>query len=240
MVPIFEEVELAAGVRAGFTTRAAGNLSHRRPHLPSRLARSRRAVTDELDLAPSDLHFMRQVHDAEVGIVDSATVRGAEVEQVDALVTAERRRALAVQVADCVPVLIAADRGPVAAVHAGRRGFIAGVVAAALDVLRGTGAAAEELRAVVGPAIGGCCYEVPAEMRDAAAEIRPEAASATTWETPSIDLPAGVRAQLADAGVDVDPIELGCTRCGEGQWWFSHRADPEAGRQLGIVVRTEP
>ncbi len=72
---------------------------------------------------------------------------------------------LGVLVADCVPVLLA-DPGArvVGAVHAGRRGVVAGVVTAAVRALRAAGAT--HLRAVVGPAICGACYEVPAALRD--------------------------------------------------------------------------
>lgn len=240
------EHDLADGVGAWFTGRdrsrpdppvgAAGNLSHRRPHLPGELARDRAAAYERMGLASSQVHLMRQRHGAAVGVVDAATPAGAELRGVDALVTSERGRALAVQVADCVPVLLAAP-GAVAVAHAGRRGLVAGVVLAALDALR-RAASGDAVRAVVGPAIGGCCYEVPAALRAEVGADHPEAVASTTWGTPSLDLPAAVAAQLAGAGVDAVERVGTCTRCDPDGRWFSHRADPDTGRQLGVVVRT--
>lgn len=236
--PRLEHVRLSDDVDAWFTGAAprpdppvgrAGNLSHRRPHVPSVLAADRADVGARTATDPDAWHLMVQVHGADVGVVDAATPPGAELRGVDALVTGEPDRVLAVAAADCVPVLLAAERG-VAAVHAGRRGVAAGVVGAALAALPGPA-----VRAAVGPAIGGCCYEVPAAMQaDVLAHVHPAAASTTTWGTPSLDLPAAVVADLVAAGVDTVRVG-GCTRCEPG--WFSHRADPGAGRHLGLVVR---
>lgn len=230
-------VRLAPGVDAWFTGRAAGNLAHRRPHRPRHLARARRAVAAAAGLLPHDLHFMQQVHGAEVGVVATDTVVGAELRGVDVLVTAAAGRALVVQVADCVPVLLAASGGPVAAVHAGRRGLHGGVVQAALDGMAALGAPASSVRGAIGPSIGGCCYEVPQQLRDRFAGEHPAAAATTTWGAPSLDLPAAVASVLEGAGATVVTGPPGCTRCDHDRRWFSHRADPSAGRQVGIVVR---
>ncbi|HEX2026375.1 MAG TPA: polyphenol oxidase family protein [Nitriliruptorales bacterium] len=230
-------VRLAQGVGAWFTGRAADNLAHRRPHQPRHLARARRAVAAAAGLRSHDLHFMQQVHGAEVGVVTDDTAVGAELRGVDVLVTATPGRALVVQVADCVPVLLAASDGPVAVVHAGRRGLRAGVVQAALDGVAALGAPPSSVRAAIGPSIGGCCYEVPPQLRDTFAAEHPAAAATTTWGTPSLDLPAAVSSILESAGARVVSGPPGCTRCDPDLRWFSHRADPSAGRQAGIVVR---
>lgn len=235
--PRVEAVDLGPDVGAWFTGRAdrpdpdigrAGNLSHHRPHVPAVLAGDRAAVGRTTDTDPAAWHTMVQVHDADVGVVDAQTPWGAEVAGVDALVSEEQDRVLAVAAADCVPVLLASDRA-VGAVHAGRRGVQAGVVEAAVQRLPG-----DHLRAAVGPAIGGCCYEVPAEMQAEVLRAAPQAEATTTWGTPSLDLPVAVVATLVDLGVEVTRLDE-CTRCDQG--WFSHRADPGAGRQFGLVVR---
>lgn len=237
-------VRLADGVGAWFTGRdrtcpdpeigSAGNLSHRRPHLPSVLARDRARACVQMGFAPGSLHLMHQAHGASVGVVAAGTPPGAELRGVDALVTSEPERPLAVQVADCVPLLLAGD-GVVAAVHVGRRGLAAGVVQSALgaldDLVPGV-----EIRAAIGPAIGGCCYEVPVSLRDEVGEEHPAAVAETTWGAPSLDLRAGVERLLARFGATVINRSDDCTRCDRDQRWFSHRADPRAGRQLGVVV----
>ncbi len=231
-------IDLGPGVLAGFTDLTTGNVSHRRPHLPSELARARGAVASAVDVEVEHLYLMQQVHRAEVGTVDRGTPAGREFPGVDALVTAEPGRALVVQVADCVPVLVAAPDGGVAAIHAGRRGLRAGVVDRGLDALADLAGGLDGARAAIGPAIGGCCYEVPAEMQHEVVDEHPDAAATTTWGTPSLDLAAAVRAVLARRGVTVASDTPGCTRCDPSDRWFSHRGDADAGRQAGVVALT--
>ena len=242
-----EPVSLAPGVDAWFSGRApeaadappigaAGNLSHRRPHRPEDLARTRAAFGALTGTDPARWHLMAQVHGRDVAIVGPDTPAGAELRDVDAVVTALADAPLVVQVADCVPVLLAGATA-VGAVHAGRRGVAEGVVAAAIDAMVGLGDDRGAIGAVIGPAIGGCCYELPAASRDEIAGSIPAAAATTTWGTPALDLPAAVVVQLHDAGVSDVRRVGGCTRCDPDRRWFSHRADATTGRQVGLVVR---
>jgi polyphenol oxidase len=243
---IVHEVELRSGVGAWFTGRdpdqpsaSDGNLAHRRPHRPDQLARARAAVGSANGTSPTRWHLMHQVHGDEVGVVGAATPVGAELRGVDAIVTDQVERPLAVQVADCVPGLLAGTN-TVGAVHAGRNGVLAGVVPAAVDRLTQLEVDDEQVHAVVGPAIGGCCYEVPAELQDEVTRRVPDATATTTWGTPALDLPRAVVGQLEAAGVQVVDRVGSCTRCDPQGRWFSHRADPASGRQIGLVVRREP
>lgn len=244
--PRIVEAPLGEGIGAWFTGPAerpdpavgrAGNLSHHRPHVPAVLAQDRAAVGRATATDPAQWHLMDQVHGAEVAEVTADMPPGLELRGVDGMVTTVPGRVLGVATADCVPILLAGEEtsggavGAVAAVHAGRRGVQAGVVAAAVAAVAG-GAR----RAVVGPAIGGCCYEVPPEMQADVLRTVPSAEATTTWGTTSLDLPHAVVEQLQEHGVEVTRVG-GCTRCEPG--WFSHRADPGAGRQLGLVVRRD-
>jgi polyphenol oxidase len=246
VAPLVVPVDLGPHARAAVTGRdrdevpprvgAAGNLSHRRPHRPDDLARARAAVGAATRTDPAAWHLLHQVHGAEVAVVDEATPPGAELPGADAAVTALPDRVLTVQTADCVPVLLA---GPTAVgvAHAGRAGVEHGVIPAVLAALTGLGSPPPSLRVALGPAIGGCCYEVPEPMRDAVAAVTPSAAATTTWGTPALDLPAACEEQLHEAGVPEVRRVDGCTRCDADRRWFSHRADPDAGRQLALVRR---
>ena len=174
---------------------------------------------------------MRQVHGADVHVVTASAAAG-EPPTGDALVTAEPGTVLMVRVADCVPVLLAdPDAGVVAAVHAGRPGMVAGVVPAAVAAMRGLGAG--RLTAWVGPHVCGACYEVPESMRDEVAAVEPASRATTSWGTPSLDLGAGVRAQLERDGVRVVDASR-CTR--ESPDLYSFRRDGEgAGRLAGVI-----
>jgi YfiH family protein len=151
-----------------------------------------------------------------------------------ALSLATPAQPLAVMVADCVPIVLVGntDAGaPVLAVaHAGRPGVASSVVPATVAKMRGLGANA--ISAWLGPSICGRCYEVPAGLRAEVAAVVPATASETSWGTPALDLPAGVRSQLSEAGVVVE-YSGGCTLEDEGL--FSYRRDARTGRFAGLV-----
>ena len=257
------EHDLGPGVRAAFTTAARGMA----PGFDDDDATVSRHRADLAAWAGGPVAFARQVHGATVHRVEDAPGArgpagpaapgpgtaasawtlarpdGAPIE-ADA-VLARRGAPVGVLVADCVPVLLAdAAAGVVAAVHAGRRGVIAGVVPAAVAALAGAGADPGRLRAVVGPAVCGACYEVPADLRDEVAAVVP-CASTTSWGTAGLDLRRGVDLQLRAAGVDAVAHLDACTLTDER--WFSHRATGadvgragagrrRAGRVAAVVV----
>jgi YfiH family protein len=171
--------------------------------------------------------WLRQVHSARV----VEAVPGA-CGAADALVTRERGLALAVATADCVPLLLGA-RDAVAAVHAGWRGIVAGVVAAAVDRLA---ADPRRLTAWIGPAIGACCYEVgPDVAEQVAAASRGEIVSPGPAGRPHLDLVAAVAAQLDAAGVTEVRTLRACTRCARQRLWSYRRDGPGAGRNWAFV-----
>src|SRR6185436_15261892 len=83
----------------------------------------------------------------------------------DGLVTARAGMLVGIVTADCVPVLLVdRERRAAAAVHAGWRGAAAGILEAAVNDLHARFAVEPaDLEAAIGPAIGGCCYEVGPE-----------------------------------------------------------------------------
>lgn len=140
--------------------------------------------------------------------------------------------ALCVLTADCGALALASPEGVFAAVHAGWRGLLAGVVEAAVDRMRARGAT--DVVGALGPCIHAGCYEFSGADLDAVAAVYGDAVRATTSEgRPALDVPAGIAAALARAdarpvaGVDV------CTACGDG--YFSHRARRDTGRQALLV-----
>lgn len=176
---------------------------------------------------------MRQVHGADVRSVGRSDLLAEEPHEADGQVTNEPGLVLMVRVADCVPVLLAdAEAGVIGVAHAGRRGMAAGVIDR--TVARMHDLAADRIRAWIGPHVCGGCYEVPASMQaEVVAEV-PQARATTTWGTPSLDLGAGVRAQLEGHGVAVTDVAR-CTR--ESEDLYSHRRDGDAaGRLAGLIT----
>lgn len=181
--------------------------------------------------------WLRQVHGAGVLVVDTPddAVRLAG-RQGDALVSGTAGLALAVQTADCGPVVLASPEGVIGIAHAGWRGIEAGVVAATVAAMRRLGAT--ELAAVLGPCIHVECYEFTGPERGAMADrFGAAVAGWTDRGTPALDVPAAVRAALLDAGVrSVDETGGGCTACDAARW-YSHRARGEHGRMATVVWR---
>jgi len=203
---------------------------------PASVDANRARLAALLGLDPAGVSYMRQVHGDRVAIIaspDTGLSDSDELDAVDAVVTTVPGQALAVLVADCVPVLMADDEaGVVAAVHAGRPGVRAGVAELALEAMVGLGARPDRTRAWLGPSVCGACYEVPADMRDDVAAVVPAAWATSRSGTPALDLRAGLAAQLGGHGVSVTTVGP-CTR--ESPDHFSYRRDGTTGRFAGVV-----
>ncbi len=151
----------------------------------------------------------------------------------DAVLTDRPGVIVGVRTADCVPVLLVDPRNrSVAAVHAGWRGTVAGVVPSALEgMVSGYGTRLADIEAVVGPAIGVCCYEVGEEVACQLGEEFVEQRDAR----PYVDLASAIEAQLVEAGVGRIAIVRECTSCDLGKY-FSHRAERgNTGRMLAVA-----
>ncbi|MGB3827592.1 MAG: polyphenol oxidase family protein [Ornithinimicrobium sp.] len=193
------------------------------------VAQNRAVLAEQFAVAPSALRFMKQEHGTRTRVLGGS--RAGSTPACDAIITSDPTLALAVLVADCTPVLLL-DRsaGWVGAVHAGRAGMNAGVVAHAVEALRERGAT--DLQAVVGPSICARCYEVPAAMRAQAAVQHPSAYAVSWSGSPAIDVAGAVVEQLHTQRIPVRWLP-GCTR--ELPELYSHRGDPHTGRFAAVV-----
>lgn len=172
------------------------------------------------------IQYMTQVHGNRVVVIEEVT---DEDPTADALVTGIPGISLAVQVADCIPLLLHSGES-VAAVHVGRKGLVNGVALAALETMRDMGSS--QITAIIGPSICGNCYEVSQEIYDEVTALHPAAASRTAQGTPALDLPAALRVLLESQSISfID--ESRCTR--ENDDLYSYRRDGVTGRQTGII-----
>jgi hypothetical protein len=137
-------------------------------------------VAHAVAVAPADLLRARQVHGIAVSVGRSDTGGRPEA---DILVACDATVAAAVQVADCVPLLIADPRtGAVAAVHAGWRGLAARAPGVAVRALATEyGSRPGDLVAAFGPSIGACCYEVGPDVKERFAASGFSAARLDRW-----------------------------------------------------------
>ena len=244
-------------VNIAFTDRSHGNLglhvtdSAGEP-LPAQQTLENRARLQTLMGAPA--FYLEQVHGTAIARAeehapaaysalnfDGTLAKPASVREAapiaDASISSEG--ALAIMVADCIPVVFAASqrsaggvRPLIATAHAGRKGLLDGVLQKTVRALREAGG--EDIHAWIGPSICGSCYEVPELMREESVALIPEVYSETVQGTSGLDLPAGARALLEHADVTVHSEYNLCTL--EHENLYSHRAFGAQGREPGRIA----
>jgi YfiH family protein len=257
----------------GFSTRAGGfsqsygedelNLGFTKDDSKETVSRNRAAFQRELGVAGWPLITLRQVHSDIIRVVDSpleSQLGG------DGLITKTAGLLLGIQTADCLPIiLVNPKRRAVGVFHAGWRGTVQRMVEKGVGEMRRCfGTQARDLKAVIGPGIHGCCYEVGAEVRekfesqfayaaklfrvveesDPVREKYPmlflTARAPGHSELPKkifLDLVEANRRQLLAAGVPAKSIEASplCTNC-RTDLLFSYRAEKgRTGRMMGVV-----
>jgi YfiH family protein len=204
-------------------------------------------IAQAMGVAPGGVVRLAQVHGAGVLVLrrDEARAPTEPPPAADIVVSDRPDLAVAVQVADCVPLLLADARtGAVGAVHAGWRGVAAGAAGVAVEALvRAFGVEARDLVAALGPSIGPCCYEVGEAVGEAFRRAGIDEALAARWfvrgraNRPHLDLWQAVSDQLIRAGVREDRIHrCGLCTASHREVFFSYRADgPGTGRLLGVI-----
>jgi polyphenol oxidase len=244
------EWPIPPGVRAAFTLRQGGvsqapfatlNLGLHTGDAPEAVRENRRRVREALRL-PGEPTWLDQIHGPEVVALGSGTVaeRPGTPARADAAVTREPRRICAIQVADCIPVLLAArDGSAVGAAHAGWRGLVAGVLEATVRALP---VDPPEIVAWLGPAIGAAHFEVGEEVREAflragaPLQVHPAASAFVPnargrWQC---DLVALARLRLEGLGVRAIYGGNWCTYA-DPERFFSYRRDGRCGRMAALI-----
>jgi YfiH family protein len=232
-------MQLAPGVHVAVTDRHGGvsaapytsrNLGGMVGDDPAAVRANREGLAAELGVRA--VVYMRQVHSADVAYVSEPF--GDDPPPLDGVFTTEPGLALASLGADCPAVLVA---DPVArvvgAAHSGRPGTAAGIATALVEAMAAEGAVPARMVALVGPGACGRCYEVPAELRDQVAARVPDTWSTTSWETPALDLRAGIESQLRAAGLTDVRHDPRCTI--ESGELYSHRRTQPTGRFAGLI-----
>ncbi|MEP6992388.1 MAG: polyphenol oxidase family protein [bacterium] len=224
-----EDVDAFAdfGIRAFTTGRGAGSFGTGTEE-PVREVMARWSALRELvGGSGARLATATQVH-ADTILEHGGTWRGwLRGPDADGHLAPARGTAMAVTVADCVPVFLAHPSGATAALHSGWRGTAAGITAAAIHRLAALGCEPREVRLHCGPAVCGRCYEVSPDVYGQLTGRRVDAPT-------RVDLRALIAEAASASGVRHISVSPLCTRC-DNDRFFSHRAG-DAGRQLGVII----
>jgi polyphenol oxidase len=224
VIPDFE----SWGISAFTTTRDAGTFGLTSSEPVGEVMGRWSALQRELWERARKLVSIRQVHGTRV-LVHTGGWEGwlRAGEEADGHIAAERGIALAVGIADCVPVFIAHPSGIVALLHSGWRGTAARVTTEAIAALARYGLAPDELAMHLGPAICGRCYEVSADVRE-------QLTGQPATRPGNVDLRSLIAEHATEMGVQKITVSSSCTRC-DNDRFFSHRAG-DAGRQIGVIL----
>jgi polyphenol oxidase len=200
------------------------------------------AVAEATGLSPANLVRLAQVHGT---AVHAATRQPGGAAEADIAVSDEGDRVLAIQVADCAPILTVDRTGRVvAASHAGWRGTAADVAGVTVRALASRyQVAPDTLSAAIGPSIGPCCYEVGEELLDAFTARGWSAADCDRWFIRReaklfLDVWQANAEQLERAGIPADRIFVSrlCTAC-HRDWFYSYRREGAGTGRLAGYIR---
>lgn len=215
----------ALGVTAFTTTRAAGSFGLQGEEPVGDVFARWGALRESLGGAR--LASARQVHEATVIRHVPGWTGWLRADDADGHLAPLPGTAMAVTIADCVPVFIAHRSGVTALLHSGWRGTAGRIADRAIAILEQERCPSSELVLHCGPAICGKCYEVSPDVYGALTGV-------------AVDRPTRVDLRLLIAeharalGVREITISERCTRC-DNDRFFSHRAG-DSGRQLGVMV----
>jgi purine-nucleoside/S-methyl-5'-thioadenosine phosphorylase / adenosine deaminase len=190
---------------------------------------NRARLLEDLGLQSENVVKLSQVHGTRVWRVPDATAH-----EGDGLWTNEPGIALAVGVADCVPVFVWDVRSSrIALVHAGWRGTAAGIVGQAIGALCAAGSRTADLRLALGPCIGPCCYTVGADV----ASRFPRTAVAQRDGAIALDLRHANRLQGEACGLSPDQLHTDppCTGCNTETFYSHRRLGPRTGRMWALA-----
>jgi YfiH family protein len=254
----------------GFSTRQGGvskldgkrvlNLGFTEWDARDNVKENRRRLQAAVGAQDFKLVSLLQFHSDAILHFESAPTEPA---RADGSVTKSAGLLLAVQTADCVPILLVDPKNrAVAAVHAGWRGTLARIVEKAIGRMQMQfGSRAADLLAAIGPAIGGCCYEVGTEVAAAFSGQFPNAAEffdeLRTGDEPNplqwlnmmppghqpppkkvlLDLPKANRSQLEAAGVPAGNIFVSdlCTGCRRDLLFSYRKEGAQSGRMMAVI-----
>jgi YfiH family protein len=197
---------------------------------PERVRQNRQIIREMLDL-PAEPFWLDQIHSNRA----VKSVKAISLQQADASYTDEAGIVCAVMTADCLPLLVCSmDGTQVAAIHAGWRGLLAGVIGNTVVAMQ-----QRNLLVWLGPAIGPDCFEVGAEVRDAFLEKSAEFNKAFKEQNNGkwlADIYQLARIELAALGI---ANVYGGTHCTvtEHERFYSYRRDRQTGRMATLIWR---
>lgn len=251
MVPFIhcEFLSQLNGIQHGFTTRQGGvstgcfnslNAGKGKGDLDANVMENRRRIALTFQSKPENLMTLNQTHTNKVEIVDESWT-ATTLKQADALVTKTPHKLLGVMTADCVPILLADTKsGVVAAVHAGWRGAVTGVIETTIEAMLSCGAKISSINAAIGPCIWQASYEVDQTFYDNLSHASDLFIKSSTPDHWLFDLPGYVNRVLEQQKISfITPSKYDTYSHPETFFSFrrkTHLKEPHFGNSLSVIT----
>ncbi|MBE6318236.1 MAG: peptidoglycan editing factor PgeF [Bacteroidales bacterium] len=203
---------------------------------------SRSLLCDELGIGREALIIPRQTHSLNVAVVDSIPFSAERLEDIDALVTTLSGVAIAINTADCVPLVFVDDEAHVVAVaHSGWKGTVGRIASKTIEKMIDCGADVKRIKVAMGPCICGDCFEVGNEVVEQFVKNgfnNSQVILHGYGERCHIDLPQACRQALVEFGVLDENIAMptDCSRCNPAKFFSARRLGINSGRTLTIAM----
>lgn len=194
------------------------------------IIKNRSVLAASINTDLEDIAFANQIHGTDIAEINS----GGIYEGFDGFITSKQGLALAIQVADCAAVLLGdSESGTIAAVHAGWRGAVAGIVPKVIGKMMARGSEPEDIKVFISPCISLDKFEVGEEV---AMQFPSQFVDSTSYTKPHVDLKGYIIDQLMSLGVLESHIEenASCTFSDENLYSF-RRNGKKSGRMMGII-----
>lgn len=209
---------------------------------PGRVAENIRRAAQALRIAPERLYYLSQVHGREAVVLRGTEARDSVAQlEGDAIVGQNPEAAVGVRIADCLPVLVADRRsGAVAAIHAGWKGLVLGIVESGVRTLRAGIGNDGDLVAAIGPHITARAFEVSEDVATqlAGCSTALDVVERSPGHKPHVVLAKIAVHKLVTLGLDPDLVDVvpGCTHADPSRFFSFRRDGARSGRHLAAIV----
>ena len=196
-----------------------------------------------LGIGRDNLIIPRQTHSLNVAVIDSIPFDAQRLENIDALVTTLSGVAIAINTADCVPLLFADEENKVIGVaHSGWKGTVGRIASKTVTTMLECGASLSHIKVAMGPCICGDCFEVGHEVVEQFVNNGFDSSQVILSHyqpRPHIDLPQACRQALIEIGIRDENIQLPphCSRCNPQKFFSARRLGINSGRTLTIAMQ---
>ena len=207
------------------------NLGFNTPDSREVVLKNRADIFSNHGIDSSKVVFCNQVHGTNIVEVSEPGL----IPDTDGLITNKQGLGICILVADCAAVLMHDDQiGYVAALHAGWRGAVGGIVPKCLELFKEKGSNLSQVTAFVSPCISEAKFEVGFEVAD---QFPEKVVNRIDYEKPHVDLKRFLELQFESFGVDLNQVQIhdGCTLSQERDYYSFRRNGKESGRMMGFI-----